>query len=110
MTALRQWARANTLAISIAYGQFLDLGTPLAPDTAPTLTAQVCGDDGAVAPTPLPGIAPVTLTWDAVRREWVGLIPYVVAYDALASVRLIVTGGDERLMDAVYTFARADGR
>lgn len=106
----RTWPRANTLWLSIPQADLTDLGVPLTTDDAPAITARAVALDR----TTIPGAEVVEFIWDSDRQAWRGLLPYVVAFDAVDQVRVLVDctvgGTPQRLMDAECRFTLADGR
>ncbi len=108
------WSRSNTLAVSIAAGRLLELGVVLTEADVDSISARAYVDDASTTLTPITGASAVDVAWDAARQKWVGLLPYVAAFDALDTVRVVVTavvgGSSERLLDASAPFTTADGR
>jgi hypothetical protein len=113
---LDTWARRTGYVLSIPAGQLYDdiLARPLTDADSFTLAARAWADDDLPVPTAITGASSVALTWSAATQRWVCELPYVTAFNALPSVRVIATitagGATHDLMDARVTFVKADGR
>jgi hypothetical protein len=120
MTRAIRWTRGTARVFSVPSGPVAAGGLfdhlalrPVTNTDTPSITAQMCTDDGAVIPTPIAGLATVTLTYDDANRRWAGVVPYASAFDGLTSARVVVTatisGSTARLMDVRVTFDEATG-
>jgi len=111
-----QWDRRTGFVASIPAGRLTDaiLGRALIDGDAFSLSARAWVDDGLTTPTAITGADAVGLAWSPAASQWAAELPYVSALNALDGVRVIVTltagGVTHDLMDASFSFRRADGR